>query len=252
LRLKTYNQRVQEAHNNFTFGSQYAFSFIQGGYVGHTRSYLLLNPCHYTISALQCSKEVKQSIPIENSKTMPRQLKAKFQDRKHAVILLGSLASVRLVNAIDEEEDGGVALDIVLMRQLVLDGCVDLGQNNAIGLELGGGRGVLGREGLAVATPGGVELDQDEAVVLHDCGEVALLQNDDVLVVDFGLLECLLGGGVKAGEVAKVVFVVVIVVEVVGIWEVGAVRRGGDVIGFLEEAEIFIVVAVVFLVFVVV
>jgi len=179
---------------------------------------------------------------------MPRQLKAKFQDRKHAVNLLGSLASVRLVNAIDEEEDGGEALHIVLMRQLVLDGCVDLGQNNAVGLERGGGRGVLGRESLAVAAPGGVELDQDEAVVLDDCGEVALLQNDDVLVVDFGLLEGLLGGGVEAGEVTEVV----VVVFIVGIWEVGAVRSGGDVIGLLEEAEIFIVVVVVLVVFVVV
>jgi len=183
---------------------------------------------------------------------MPRQLKAKFHDRKHAAVLLGSLASVRLVNAIDEEEDSGKALDIVLVRQFVLDGGVDLGQNNAVGLKLRGSSGVLGREGLAVSAPGGVELDQDEAVVLDDCGEVALLQNDDVLVVDRGLLERLLGGGVEAGEVAKVIVVVFIVVEVVGIWEVVAVRSGGDVVRLLEEAEIFIVVVVVLVVFVVV
>ncbi|WVZ01330.1 hypothetical protein V8G54_027399 [Vigna mungo] len=111
---------------------------------------------------------------------------------------------VRLVNAIDEEENSGEALDIVLMRRFDLNGGVDLGQNNVVELELGSGSGLLGRKGLAVATPGGVELDHDEAVLLDDGGEIALLQNDDVLVVHRGLLERLLGGGVEAEEIDKV------------------------------------------------
>ena len=58
-------------------------------------------------------------------------------------VLLGSLASVGLVDPIDEEEDGGETLNVVLVRQLVFDGGVDLGEHDAVGLELGGG-GVIG------------------------------------------------------------------------------------------------------------
>ncbi|WVZ15799.1 hypothetical protein V8G54_013365 [Vigna mungo] len=64
---------------------------------------------------------------------------------------------------------------------------------------------------------GDVELDHDKAVVLDDGGEIVLLQNDNVFVVHRGLLERLLGGGVEAGEIVKVVVFVFIVVEVVGI-----------------------------------
>ena len=151
------------------------------------------------------------------------------------------------MDPIDEEEDGGETLNVVLVRQFVFDGGVDFGENDAVGLELGGGGGVLRREGLAVAAPGRVELDHDEAVVLDDGGEVALLQNDDVLVVHLGLLERLLRRVVEASEVAEVVLVVaVVLVELVGIWKMALVRSGGSVIGFLEEAEIFVVVVVVF------
>ena len=156
--------------------------------------------------------------------------------------LLGSLASVGLVDPIDEEEDGGETLNVVLVRQFVFDGGVDFGENDAVGLELGGGGGVLWREGLAVAAPGGVELDHDEAVVLDDGSEVALLQNDDVLVIH---LERLLRRVVEAWEVAEVAVVVAVVVEPVGIWKMAVVRSGGGVIGFLEEAEIFVVIVVV-------
>lgn len=39
---------------------------------------------------------------------------------------------------------------------------------------------------------GRADLDHDKTVVLNDNGEVVHLQNDDVLIVHLGLLECLL------------------------------------------------------------
>lgn len=89
----------------------------------------------------------------------------------------------------NEEEDDGEILNIVLVCQFVFDGGVDLGKNDVIGLEHDGRSGILRREGLAVAAPGCVELDHEKAIVLDDDGEVALLQNNDILVVHLGLLD---------------------------------------------------------------
>ena len=54
--------------------------------------------------------------------------------------------------------------------------------------------------------------------------------NDDILVVHLGLLERLL---------RRVVEVVEVIVELIGIWKMSVVRSGSDVIEFLEEVEIF-------------
>ncbi|RZB98713.1 Agamous-like MADS-box protein AGL8 isoform B [Glycine soja] len=97
--------------------------------------------------------------------------------------------SVGLVDPMNEEEDDGEILNIVLVCQFVFDGGVDLGKNDVIGLEHDGRSGILRREGLAVAAPGCVELDHEKAIVLDDDGEVALLQNNDILVVHLGLLD---------------------------------------------------------------
>lgn len=50
----------------------------------------------------------------------------------------------------------------------------------------------LQHEGLAMVVLGSADLDHDKTVVLNDNGEVVHLQNDDVLIVHLGLLECLL------------------------------------------------------------
>lgn len=155
------------------------------------------------------------------------------------------MAIVRLVNPIDEEVDSRETLNVVLVRQFVLLRGIHLRQNDTVALQFSGGGGVLGRQGLTVTAPGGVELHHHEAVVFDDGGEVPLLQNDDVFVIHLGLLVLLLRVRVEAGEVVEVFSVVFVAAELVGIWvvAVAVVRSGGVVIGFLEEAEIFIVVA---------
>lgn len=105
----------------------------------------------------------------------------------------------------------------------------------------------LQHEGLAVAVLGRVDLDHDKTVVLDDNGEVVHLQNDDVLIVHLELLECLLWRVVEADEVSKVILIILdVLVERVGIWKMVVVRSGG-VIRFLKEAEISIIVVIVFL-----
>lgn len=134
------------------------------------------------------------------------------------------------MNAINEEVDSGKTLHIVLLPQFILLRGIDLRQNDIFALELGGGGGVLRREGLAVAAPRRVKFDHDEAVVLDDVAEILVLQNGDVLLVN---LRQLIGLGVVV-EVVEVA-VIGVISEVV----VVVIRRGGLV---FEEAEVFIVV----------
>ena len=138
------------------------------------------------------------------------------------------------MNAINEEVDSGETLNIVLLRQFILLGGIHLCQNYVFALEFRRGGGVLRREGLAVAAPGRVELDHDEAVVLDGVGEVLLLQNDDVLLVHLGLLVRL---RVVLLEVLKVAEI-----GVIGAVVVVVLRRGG---GLVEEAEVLVVGEVV-------
>lgn len=124
------------------------------------------------------------SLAIQLDSKSKNRWKLRVKVRK--VNLLGPVASVRLVNPIDEEEYGREALDVVLVRQLVLHRGVHLRQNDAVGLQLGGGGGVLRRQGLAVAAPGRVEFHHHVGVVLHHGREVPLLQYHDVFVVHRG------------------------------------------------------------------
>ena len=77
----------------------------------------------------------------------------------------GSLAIVGLVDPIDEEEDDGETLNVVLVCQFVFNSGVDLSESKVVRLELGDNDNILRCEGLAVATPWRVELDHDEVVV---------------------------------------------------------------------------------------
>jgi len=179
---------------------------------------------HVTIASLH-SNQVQtknESDPIKS-----RVVKGESEKEGH---LLGPLAIIRLVNAINEEVDSGETLHIVLLPQFILLRGIHLRQNDIVALELGGGGGVLRREGLAVAAPRRVKFDHDEAVVLDDVAEILLLQNDDVLLVNLRRL-------VGLGVVLEVVEVAVI--GVIGEVVVVVVRRGGLV---FEEAEVFIVV----------
>ena len=65
----------------------------------------------------------------------------------------------------NEEEDDGETLNVVLVCQFVFNSGVDLSESKVVRLELGDNDNILRCEGLAVATPWRVELDHDEVVV---------------------------------------------------------------------------------------
>ena len=143
---------------------------------------------------------------------------------------LGPLAGVVPGHAVDEEEEGGVALHAVRLRQLVLLRGVHLGQRHvdAVCGEGGRGGGVVGRERAAVAAPGRVELDHDVAARGEDGGEVGGGEEEHVGLVDIGV------GGVLGPVVVVAEEVLVFVVGV----EVGEVRSAvlGVVGGGVVEA----------------
>lgn len=109
-----------------------------------------------------------------------------MKERKEKSGLLGSCAGVVLGDAVDEEEDGGESLDIVLLGETGVVGGVDLGEGDVLGLEgdLGGGGCVFRGERLAVAAPGGVELNHDVAAGGEEVGEVGGGEEDDMGLID--------------------------------------------------------------------
>lgn len=79
-----------------------------------------------------------------------------------------------------EDLERRVSLDAVLLAEVGLLGAVDLCELDVLALELGGCFLILGSEGLAVAAPGGVELGQDEVMLLDEVLEGVCLQGMDV------------------------------------------------------------------------
>eukprot|EP00760_Papus_ankaliazontas_P029503 PhM_4_TR4271/c1_g1_i1/m.67866 len=139
-----------------------------------------------------------------------------------AALVVGGLA-------VAEHLDGGVAADVVLGGELLLHRGVDLDE---VGLALEGRGGLLplGGQLLAVAAPGGVELDHDVLVALVD--ELLKGGADDRREALLRVLGRGLGGLDRAGKRA---------VEVLG----DELRQGGarDLV-LLGESEVLTVVAV--------
>lgn len=105
--------------------------------------------------------------------------------------VLGPGAIVVLGDAVDEEEDGREALDIVPLGEVGVLGGVDLGEGEVSPVvvrgEMRGGGCVIRGERLAVATPGGVKLDHDVATGGEE-GEVGGGEDHDVGLVVCGWL----------------------------------------------------------------
>ena len=114
------------------------------------------------------------------------------------------------MHAVDEEEEGGEALHVVLLGEVGVLGGVDLGERDVEVLfdEVGGGGGVARGERLAVAAPGRVELDEDVAVGRQEGGEVGGGEEVDVGLVDLGVGG---GGGVVGVGVEEVGVLLVVV-----------------------------------------
>ncbi|GMT36101.1 hypothetical protein PFISCL1PPCAC_27398, partial [Pristionchus fissidentatus] len=94
-------------------------------------------------------------------------------------------SSVLLSLSGTEELEGGVSTDLELGSDISVNGGVELGELDvrSLLLQLSGGLGVFGSEGLAVSTPRSVELGQNELIRLNHMVEVVLNENDDVLLL---------------------------------------------------------------------
>jgi hypothetical protein len=152
--------------------------------------------------------------------------------------ILGPGAGVVLWDAVDEEEDGGEALDVVLLSEVGVLGGVDLGKGEVVlvvvGGEVGSGGGIVRGERLAVAAPGGVELDHDVAVGGEEGGEVEGGEDDDVGLVDLVL---------SLRLVEEIVAVFVVVREALFLEPLVGIVGGNiaDVVGeVLEVLQLFI------------
>jgi hypothetical protein len=154
--------------------------------------------------------------------------------------ILGPRAVVVLGDAVDEEEDGGESLDVVLLGEVRVLGGVDLGESDValavVGRKVGRGGGVVRGELLAVAAPGGVELDHDVAGGGEEGGEVGGGEDDDVGLVDLRLL-------VQEVLVLEEVVVVAVVAVAVSVREPSVGVVVGDVTGVVDEVlEILLLV----------
>lgn len=100
-------------------------------------------------------------------------------------LFIGSSSSEINGGSVGEELDGWVSLDGESGSQLWLFSGINLGQGDWLfeSLQGGGGSLVFWLELLAVSTPWGIELDQDELVLSDNGVEVGLSQDEDTLIL---------------------------------------------------------------------
>lgn len=107
-------------------------------------------------------------------------------------------------------------------------------------LELSSSRSELRRQGPVVAAPRCIELHHNKPVILNEIAEIMLLQNDDVRVVHIRPLKpILIDRIIEIIEVLKISIFEGFLVRMLRI------RVAGMVVGFFEEAEVFVFVVVV-------
>ena len=99
--------------------------------------------------------------------------------------LIAAAVCSQLPPCIYEELEGPEAVGVVLLGELLLGGGIEVGEDGLV-LELGGGfLGFLGH-GLALAKPGGEEVNEEDFLLGDDIGEVLAGERDDIPLVRSG------------------------------------------------------------------
>ena len=101
--------------------------------------------------------------------------------------------------------DGRIPAHALLAAKLLVVRAVNGGKGDLILLQSLSGLGILGRQGLAMAAPVGIELDKHGLLALHGLFKVGGGELDDVRVIE-GLFQGIVlvngedGGGVEGSE----------------------------------------------------